>query len=394
MKTHGRPGIKRLVSMAVATALGVAGRKRKSGAQPRKRKTKKIKTDAPLKVAKDVSYTKTKTKKKSKLLEISQHNDLSVRNLGTFWPGKKWFPKYKTIGKSYYHDVSNWVATSLQGEQCVDSIENILTRDMIVGLTTSARNNRQRIAVDLYYLAVTSASGVNSEFPDAATAQYANDVFHVNNVVGTVSMLSMETIPQEVTVYFLTPRSDTNLDPVTYFSQVVNAHNMGAAAAGAATSIINPVAIVGGQTYTDVGNNPFLYPEFRSLWRSVTSVKVILQPGDQHNVKVDFQYNRRFYYREFQARSEQYLAGITIFPMVIQKGGLVGLSLTGTDGSATEVANGSTKVGYATNFRYNLAALPPNRFTVGAFFPGNVETTTDYVKQIDDVDNVVNIEKI
>ena len=124
------------------------------------------------------------------------------------------------------------------------------------------------------------------------------------------------------------------------------------------------------------------------MWRSVTSVKVILQPGDQHNVKVDFQYNRRFYYREFQARSEQYLAGITIFPMVIQKGGLVGLSLTGLDGSATEVANGSTKVGYATNFRYNLAALPPNRFTVGAFFPGNVETTTDYVKQIDDVDNV------
>ena len=174
MKTHGRPGIKRLVSMAVATALGVAGRKRKSGAQPRKRKAKKIKTDAPLKVAKDVSYTKTKTKKKSKLLEISQHNDLSVRNLGTFWPGKKWFPKYKTIGKSYYHDVSNWVATSLQGEQCVDSIENILTRDMIVGLTTSARNNRQRIAVDLYYLAVTSASGVNSEFPDAATVPSCN----------------------------------------------------------------------------------------------------------------------------------------------------------------------------------------------------------------------------
>lgn len=398
----GRIGTRAITEMALATASGLSAaaayaRKRKNKKKPKGHKKKRPRVHSSSSTLVDqanpFSQTMTLTKTKNQDLEISQHNDLSVRNLGTVWVGRTHKRRYKTLAKSYFHDVSNWVIQNIQGQQAVDSLENILTRDIIVGNVTSTRNERQKIAVDLMKMAVTGPNTVYSAFPDPVTeaTRKANDRFYVNNVTGTVSMLSMETIPQEVILYFLTPKADTNTNPVTYFENVVLAHNMGKPLAGAATSVINPIGLVGGETYNDVGINPFMFSEFKALWRCLKAVKVILQPGDQHNVKINFKYNRHFQYQQYLNRAEEYLAGVTVFPMVILRGGLVGLRQE-EETLAGEVANGRTKVGFVTNFRYNLAALPSARYTVGQFFPGNVQGSTNIIKQIDDIDNVVNLE--
>lgn len=346
---------------------------------------------------KKVHYSKKTIKRKGKmrykpkglnnLLAISQHNDLSKRWLGSYWPGLFKRKSVKTFGNSYFHDVNNWVAGDKQGKQCVDSLENILTNFMIVGTTSNNRNTRQQLAVALHDFCVTAAQNTGG-FPFAAANAVAADKFYVRSVSANVSMLSLENVAQEVLMYFVTPKKDTYLDPVSYFDQICQVHRLGNGAATPAAATTTATATAGGADYTDIGQNPWKYEEFRNVWRCIKAVKIVLQPGDQHSVSASFKYNRPFLLKEFSARSSVYLSGITIVPMVILRGGLVGIALNDASVSS-EVANAKTRVGFATNYQYNLAALPVSRFVAEGYFPGNVvDDTTQVMHHINDVDVV------
>lgn len=386
---HGRPGPSR----------SSLGKRRRTSQHPRR---KKVNSTTKFKVkSKGRLRYKSKGAKQNNLLQISQHNDLSKRYIGSYWPGIYKRAGIRTFAQCYFHDVNNWVASDAQGKQCVDSLENILTRQMIIGATSAVRNTRQQIAISPRAFCVTAAQATG-EFGAAATGTnaYENDKFYVRSVSGSVSMLSLETTPQEVLMYFCVPKKDTNVDPVTYFASTVLKHNMGNGLAAPAAVTTTATAGYGGETYVDIGQNPWKLHEFRSVWRCMKAVKVVLQPGDQHSVSFSFKYNRVFDIQEFNtARTSQWLAGISVVPMVILRGGLVAVVKTAGEPPVLqptgEVANAKTKVGFVTNFNYTMAAMPANRYTVGGYYPGNVvNDTTEFLREINDVDAIVTSEQI
>lgn len=337
---------------------------------------------------KTASKTKTALRKKQKISqEISQHNDLSRKWVGAYSLGKRSFPK--TLGKYMYYNMNEWVLEGTQGRQIIDWPEAIMTRYWLVGDTSDVRSERVRLPDDIYQLNPYSTAPTNALYSGPQPAVSDQALLNVQKIRTNLDLLSMTDVAQIVDVYWLTPKFDTNLDPNTMWNNIADSLSLGQAAATNATNLTNLTAGAGLARKDNWGANPFSNRAFGKSWRLLRKVSVVLQPGDQRNYTVHFNYNKVLKRDTFSTnRVSHYLKDLTIFPLIVARAGMVGIKAA-EDADATEVGYGVPKVGVIHNQHITFGAMQANSFTTSRVYKGIIENDTTDVKQIiDDVDEV------
>lgn len=337
---------------------------------------------------------KRKSKKKTKKKEthgqdISQHNDLSTRFLGTaVVAGGR---PMKTLGTYKFRNQNNWVIGGAQGEQRVDFPEVMLTRNWFTQLTGgTGRFDRVSIDTNLYRMNPFVVVPATTVYPGPHSEGVADDNLYLKSAEYEMSLLSMKTVAQEVEVIWCTPRYDTNDSAQLCWSEGLQALNLTQVPAVAPLLRSTTTATSGAQLISDVGNHPLQVGSWRKAWRVLKSAKVILQPGDQRTWKVNFKFNRMVKRVEMDTRESLYLRNITVFPLIIVKAGLVGFS-DNEFGASTEVSWGSTKVGVVVNSNLVLGALGQQRWSTTRVYPGTLAGSSEFQKIVDDVDEAVGV---
>lgn len=329
------------------------------------------------------TYTK---KKKSDVTNTDDASGLISKRLGEIRMYRRYPKHIKTVGRYFYHVKQQFVMAGVQGQQTTNYPLLCATRNQIYGNALSTnRDDKFSWDVSPWELNPFSAPGTNSLFPGPAPNAIAdNDVMKLKHVNLTMSVLGMSKLPQIVQVYFITPVYDTDVSPDSYWSNIVDTKNQTAVAQTVSSTLINNTAGTGQAAVVDWGANPWHHKEFRRGWRPLKSSKLVVQPGEQIDLRIKFDYEKIFDRNVLkETRQRQFLAGVTIVPMLIARCGVEGVALI-EGGEAQEIAYGKPKVGVITDYHYTFQALPKSRVSTNLSFTGTLVNTTEYEKFIDD----------
>lgn len=331
-----------------------------------------------------------KKKRKGTVMLHAESTGMQERELGIVMLGSGKI-KGKTLGTYMYQNINQWVIQASQGEQSNDFGEALFTRSQLIGDTSNVRTERYKWDTNPYTLNPFYARPASALYT-AETGIPDNDRLYIKNVKLRYKFLSMEKIPQKVTVYFLMPKYDTSTNPIDSWAAIQAAKRMGQPAQVDANALITPTATGGYGEGKDIDSNPFHHPEFRKLWYSIKTVKMCLQAGEQINCKLTLDYEKVINKDTLVSiRTQNFLKGLTVFPIVLAHGGLVGIS-SAEGVEASEVSVGKAKVGMVSNHQILFGALGQNRFSAERTYSGILERTTDKMRVLDDEDQVVDPE--
>lgn len=343
-----------------------------------------------LRMLRDRSRTITaQTKKRMKTPELKSEQGLNVYNCGVIRMYRK-KPKHgKLLGTYHYNNVNQYTFSGLQGHQNADYAEILFGRDQLVGgLTSNLRADRGRLHDDLFKLNPFYAVP-GSVLYGANTGVSRTDVLYIKNVKFHLDMLSMIKVPMEVTVYFMTPKFDTDTNPVNAWTNILDAKSLGQVAQVGAQDTITAVAQAGTSQIIDYGENPFHHREFLKLWTSVCTKKLVLQPGEQINLKGVFDYEKIVAKQTItDNRDGFYMKGLTIVPVVIIRAGLQGIAVDEVT-AAAEVSYAPAKLGMVFSQKMEFGALPQSRLSTSRTYTGQIVSTTQIGKTIDDDEVII-----
>lgn len=322
---------------------------------------------------------------------ISQHNNLSTRSFKyTIRNGP---PLRKKVAYKY---MSTWdtIISGSEGIQALGVLKSIGSRLQLLGTTSTARQDPLRDADNYYDLnpyKFLTGSGIFPTQAASAGAAVASDKIMYKYVSGTLSVLGMESISQKVEVLWCLCKKDSNDSPFDTWDNTLFSMRMGTTPAVPSAFTTGNTATPGAGTPTNPGAHPSQLPGFREMWKIIRSEKLLVQPGDQIDINFFFKINRLIDKINMDRSVTNYMGGYTIVPLIIQLGGLIGITETAQPSPAVEVTHGATKVGYHLRLVHTFQALPATaRLPVTRFFPGAVvgahTNAARYVEDTDEVD--------
>lgn len=297
----------------------------------------------------------------------------------------------KTIGTYQYRNINQWMIVGTQGGQVVDHLECLFTRDQTTGIVTNGlRADRERWHDNPFELNPYVLRGISPVYPNAIANGSRNDVICIKSAKVTCEVLSLTKIPQNVIIYWMMPKYDTEINPVDSWANIMASKAEGQSGATTATAVATTSVAAGAANILNPGQNPFQHKEFSKTWKALSVDKLTLQAGEQINLKKTFTYNKLINkVTVAENRTHQYLAGLTIFPVVISRAGLVGLvNALVPETGASEVAYGQAKLGVIVNQDITFGALPAPKQSTSRVFYGTLFATTEQERFIDDQDQV------
>lgn len=334
------------------------------------------------------SRTRTRTHDKKRDDVTQQAEGMVTKNCGVVRMYKKPYKHGKTLGKYEYQNSNNWIVQGAQGVQVTDFMEHLFNRVQLLGPFSSVRGDRVAIPDDLYTL--------NPFYQVPASALYGaaggvsrTDVLYIKEVNVGLHLLSMTQYPQVVKVYWMTPVFDTNTAPIEAWQSILTAKRNGQVNQGVASTLGAPTATAGFATVNDVESNPFHHKEFRRQWKAVKCHHLVLQAGEQVNLNLSFDYEKVLSRESMELRTNIYLKGISVYPMIIAYGGLVGLA-PDEPTKCSEVGYGAVKIGTLLNYKMRFGALPQSRISAARAYDGNLAGFAGTKKVIDDEDDIIN----
>lgn len=297
------------------------------------------------------SYTKTFRIAETEMEGISVHNDMIQTSMNMHL-GK--YKKLKSYGKFEYQEVEDAILFGLEGRQKVDWLMQFMNYDQIMGNTGG--NLFDKLGTDLYtlnpYRLPTGSAVIGS-------GNYDNDALYIDHIIGHFHFSNLTPIAAQLDLFFMTPKVDTDLDPRTAWSQLLVDNRMGQTASAYRTATTQAEALDGSALYNMVGQSPFQIKEFKKMYYSIGYKKIMLQPGEQNVVKFKINFGhivRRAFVKE---RGSKFLRGLSVVPLLIQRGGIVEIMDTTTKG----MTYAQTNIGVICNAKYVLKNPPIDRFS-------------------------------
>lgn len=326
-------------------------------------------------------------------LQISQHNDLSLKRITVHYKGKGRI--HKSMGSFYYRETTEAVTLSSQGLQGVGMLKAIMTWFQMEGGTTSnLRNDTTHWSTNPFDLNPYSVPPSNLLYTNTTSQLASNDAYFLNNVNMNIKMLSMTTIPQRVTLYFLESKVASAFTPVQVWSNLVNRERFGQSAPAVAAFVSTGTATVGYNDYRNVGEVPERCKGFKQMYHILKKYEIILQPGDDHYVSTNVLIHRLIYKDWLNQQSSllTYPKGCLQVMHVIQPG-MIGLGPTPIPSTGQpEVSYGIAKVGFLFETEFTFKALPQVKIQTSRDFSAIIESAdpTMNIDLINDVDQVTN----
>lgn len=295
------------------------------------------------------------------LLEISQHNDLSMHLLPSLYlPGKKHHCK-KGTAVIRYQETCNTVTTSDFGRQLWGFCEHIYPRSKLIGGIATDRRDTNQMNSDIWLTNLHGERGNNTLFPGPhPEVEPASSIF-LRDTNYTLEFLSLDSIPVVVDLYFFTPAFDTAIDPIAWWQLAISRLGYTATLPVQADDTADITARVAGRAFAEKwGEDPRSTKGFTRVWKVLMKKTFVLQPGDQRNYKGVIHHNTAIMRSTLiDGRTQPYLRGITVLPIFICRGGLQGVRNVVLN-SAIEVAHAPAKVGCASTYdhTFGFPALP------------------------------------
>jgi len=293
----------------------------------------------------------------------------------------------KLLGNYQYRNINQWIVQGLQGHQVADFPEVMFTRAQLIGDVSDVRSDRIRWPDSPKLLNPFAGHPGSTIYPVPATG-VVNDVIYIKNCKTIHHLLNMTKIPMNVDIYWVMPKYDTDMTPVSSWTDILNSKFMGQTGQTGATNTASTTATPGGALRIDYGQNPYQHQEFTKLWKCVKTSHCIIQAGEQVDLFIDFKMEKIVNIMNLATRNCQYLRGLTIFPLIIARCGLEGIA-TGETGASLEVAYGQVKLGVVANHNITFGALPQSRFSTARTYTGTIVSTTQVEKTIDDDDVII-----
>lgn len=316
---------------------------------------------------------------------MSTHNDLSTHYCRIQPLGKA---KGKTSGMFKYCDQRQAVVSCLPGTGLVQDVQGICTKDQITGTSlSSTRSNGLTWPQSPFDLNPFVQVPTSVLYPGPHPLVVDGDKIKIGKAGYRLDLLNMENIPVEVEVLFLVSNRDQLLSPTAAWNKCIQEEALSQAAPAAAPTVATISGGVGFRQLDSIGNHPKAYASFKKYWRTIGTYKVILQGGDQHSIVSKLQWFKKFGLLETKERQGTYLKGVSMMPMILAHGGLVGIKDGSGAGPTTQVINGPVKLGWKQELEYEFHALPVQRLRTQRIFEGLVEPTgAYYLGIIDDED--------
>lgn len=338
-------------SAAVSAARTIQKFWRKYGTRKKSSTGKKIARKVSTKRAR--SRTGTRTQTEDDLIEISQHNDMSLHKLPVAAvPGKHNYGKVSS--KVKFRENYQIVQFNDQQEQLPFFLELMWNRRKVIGNVSTNRNSNDQNSFDPFDLNLVTQHSNTALVPSSAGDDDAQRILCIKGCKVTLEAVSLCTAPLMVTVYYLTPRYDTGENPILTWDNLMNRLSYGLAGVEGPTLISDNNAQFGGEKTANWGVNPEKVRGFKKQWIILGKKTFVLQPGDQRNYASYIKWNKTFRRQTFlDTRTDEYLKGLTVIPMVIQKAGLAGIIESG-EGEAVEVAHAAGKAGYAIQYEWDI----------------------------------------
>lgn len=225
------------------------------------------------------------------------------------------------------------------------------------------------------------------------------DKIHVASANYRLDLLNMSNIPADVEILYLVSNRDQAQSPTAAWNLCIEEEQLNQVTPVAAATDSTFTGGVGFRQQDNVGNHPMQYANFKKYWKVIGQYKVVLQPGNQHSMKSRIHWHKTFTRKVLNAYDPDitYLKGISVMPMIIANGGLVGIiSEAASTNPSKEVVNGPVKLGWKQELEYIFKALPVQRLKTQRVFEGLMEPTIPSVytlKIIDDQDDVTIVEE-
>lgn len=335
---------------------------------------------------------RTRNKNEDDLIEISQHNDLSIHKLPNMAvPGAPLRAKGPKISTRFRHN-QQAVVNALQGRQGLRELEFMMNREKIIGTVSGTANLNFLDAVSMWAMNTKTSRDSTILFPGPSPEVENTQSIFVKGCALTLESVNLASVPVHVEIYFLTPKYDTNDNPINAWNTVLNREGYTAPVVTGRANFASGV-LVGKDAAENWGAKLFGNDGIGRVWTKMGYKHYVLQPGDQRNYKTYVRYNKYIKRSTFlDQRTHTYLKGLTVVPLVIVRGGVVGVTES-PEASSVEVAHSACKVGFISTFNWSLG-FPPNPslpVTVAeddlvTAFPVNQQKVVNDVDEPDDVE--------
>jgi len=369
------------------------GKKRGSGGRTKKGRSLKSKRNQK----RPQSYSSTMTKKRKTVRKvISGHHDMTTHHFPLKALGSK---KVRSMGTFRYAEQRQAIVEqNSPGRQLVADVQGWCTRYQLNGTAlTIDRRNGITWSVSPFQLNPFAAVPTSPLYPGVHPAVVDGDKFHVASANYRLDLLNMSNIPADVEILFLVSNRDQATSPSAAWQYCIEEEQLNQPTPLPANDDADFDGGVGYRQIDNVGNHPMQYASFKKYWKMIGQYKVVLQPGNQHSMKSRIHWHKTFTRKVLNAYEAgiTYLKGVSVMPMVIANGGLVGIiSEAASINPSKEVVNGPVKLGWKQELEYIFKALPVERLKTTRVFEGLMEPTAPYtLKIIDDQDDVTIVEE-
>jgi len=334
-----------------------------------------------------------KSKSKSSIEQaISQHSNVNAKFLRPLTLSYRSLPhKYTFKFQVMKQRTQNWS----QGEQNVIACFPVGTTDQFIGATSTTRSSEGKWDTDPFLLNPWSTIPVNGVYPGPMGAVVAADKIYYHGYKQHLSLLNMETVAVDLTVMWFLCKKNANRNVIDAWNEAASVEEkLTQPNPVVAGTLASTTATSGFSSSPVYGANPMEYKTFKQFWKLLDTYNCTLQSGDQINIHRDIKFNKFFSRNYFNDMPTTYIAGFTVYPIVIARGNLVGVT-TALGVAASEVAYAPTKIGLVDNQEHRFGGVPvgANIHTSRVYQGMVINDTADFLVQIDDVDNVVKIEQ-
>lgn len=320
----------------------------------------------------------------------STHNDWAQLPAKTIVVSKR--KPWKTLGKFHLeHTRDIMLEQSSTGYQMTGDGISTLTTSQLYGLTNNFISNwKTTWATDPFLLNPYSAPATNSIYTLSLGDTASNDKYFIKDTVQTLSFVSLQPTACRVEVYWLICNTNTDRGPQSAWIDQLNSLRYAQPTLGEGAHTTAGITATG-IGYGSVANPRTSPPKgFYHYYKLLLKDQFMLQPGDNQSMKRTFVMNLMIQKDQIGDSQTTYLKGITICPLVVVNGALVGL---GNDGESfppadiDRVTYGRIKVGFMHSCKVNFAALPVNRYEITRKEIGYVDGNSNNATAIIDADD-------
>lgn len=332
-----------------------------------------------------------KSRKKKRFKRYNVGTDLLVaKRLKPIYISKNVIKGKSRFKFNQHKDV---MATQISGAQGVTVLNSIGTTSQLKGNTSNLRANLLQWDIDPMLYNPYVVLNTSTYFPGPIASPNPSDRYGYRVCKQHLQFLNLESIPTECILMWLCPKVTTAVSPAAYWQTCLN--NEERLTQNVSTSTAAPATTTTASGFQDSGAygvHPAECRSFLKMWKILDQERFILVSGAQKNFSRDIFMNKVLtkQYLDNIPSGDEYIANITVVPLLITRGSLVGVT---NGAAAVEVTYGPTKIGVMMSEEHRFVGLPmPNKDVARVHFGQLVNVPTANMDHIDADDDVQTVQ--